>query len=189
MDTVTIDKRCDWAESDELFFHYHDHEWGVPKYDTKVMFEYLVLEMMQAGLSWKIILQKRASIAKAFDQFDYKKITGYSVKKVDQLLADPGIIRNRLKVNAVINNAQCCLQLEQEGTDFSQFIWQLTAGKPIINHWQEQQQCPASTELSYQMSKMLKAYGFKFIGTTICYSFMQAIGMVNDHLLTCAQRY
>ncbi len=183
-----INKRCPWAEGDEIFFHYHDHEWGVPTYDPQVMFEYLVLEMMQAGLSWKIILQKRVALNKAFSHFDINKVARYSEKKVEKLLADSTIIRNRLKINAVINNAQCCLQLEKEQTNFSEFIWQLTDGKPIINHWQHQQQCPTSTELSDKMSRRLKAYGFKFIGTTICYSFMQAIGMVNDHLLTCLQR-
>ena len=186
--TMTVVKRCTWAENDDVFFHYHDHEWGVPKYGTQIMFEFLVLEMMQAGLSWKTILQKRASMNKAFDHFEIKKIARYSEKKMAKLLNDPGIIRNRLKVHAVINNAQYCLQLEKEGTDFSQFIWQLTEGKPIVNQWKHQEECPSSTALSDKMSEMLKAYGFKFIGTMICYSFMQAIGMVDDHLIDCQHR-
>lgn len=178
-------KRCDWAATDETFFHYHDTEWGVAKYDNRTLFEFLVLEMMQAGLSWKTILLKRETLAKAFDHFDINKIARYDENEVIRLLANPGIIRNRLKVAALINNAQRCLELQQQGKTLSTVVWQLTDGEPIINRWQRQNQCPASTPLSDKMSKLLKDLGFKFIGTTICYSFMQAIGMVDDHLIDC----
>ena len=182
---IKIVNRCDWAATDETFFDYHDNEWGVAKYDNRTLFEFLVLEMMQAGLSWKTILLKREAFAKAFDNFNVSKIARYDEDKIAQLLADPGIVRHRLKIAAVINNAQRCLQLQQQGSDLSTFVWQLTDGQPIINRWQRQNQCPASTPLSDQMSKLLKDAGFKFIGTTICYSFMQAIGMVDDHIIGC----
>lgn len=180
--------RCPWAASDEIFHVYHDTEWGVPEYDSQIMFEFLVLELMQAGLSWRTILLKRESMRKAFANFEPKKIARFTSAKIDKLLQYPGIIRNKLKVNAVINNAKCYLQLEKEGTNFSDFIWQLTAFKPINNQWKKQADMPASTSLSDQMSQYLKQYGFRFIGTTICYSFMQAIGMVNDHVAECSFR-
>lgn len=181
-------QRCPWAASDEIFHHYHDTEWGVPEFDSHVMFEFLVLELMQAGLSWRTILLKRESMRNAFSGFEPKKIARYNQVKIDALLQDPGIIRNKLKVNAVVNNAKCYLQLAKEGSNFSDFIWQLTDFKPIINGWKNQSQMPASTELSDAMSKQLKNYGFRFIGTTICYSFMQAIGMIDDHVAECEYR-
>lgn len=183
--TKPTPQRCPWAASDEVFHHYHDTEWCVPEYDSQIMFEFLILELMQAGLSWRTILLKRDTMRKAFSRFEPKKIARYNQAKIDQLLQDPEIIRNKLKVNAVVNNAQCYLQLEKEGTSFSDFIWQLTDFKPIVNGWTKQSQMPASTELSDKMSKQLKQYGFRFIGTTICYSFMQAIGMMNDHVKSC----
>jgi len=181
-------QRCDWAATDAIFFDYHDHEWGVPKYGTTVIFEFLILEMMQAGLSWRIVLQKREAMSQAFDRFAIEKIAAYREKKVARLLDNAGIIRNRLKIRAMINNAQQCLRLAEQGKDLASLVWQLSDGKPIINHWRRQTQIPASTALSDEMSKMLKAEGFKFIGTTICYSLMQAIGMVDDHLAACYKR-
>lgn len=178
-------QRCPWAASDEIFHHYHDTEWGVPEFDSQIMFEFLTLELMQAGLSWRTILLKRETMRTAFSNFEPKKIARYQQAKVDTLLQDPGIIRNKLKVASIINNAKCYLKLEKEGTNFSDFIWQLTDFKTITNNWDDQSKMPASTELSDAMSKQLKKYGFRFIGTTICYSFMQAIGMVNDHVAGC----
>jgi DNA-3-methyladenine glycosylase I len=180
--------RCPWAESDSVFHEYHDTEWGVPEYASRKMFEFLCLELMQAGLSWRTILLKRESMQKAFAQFEPKKIARFSEAKVEKLLLNPGIIRNRLKVNAIVNNAKHYLQLEKQGSNFSDFIWKLTDGKLIVNRWKKQEQAPSSTGLSDEMSKMLKAYGFRFIGTTICYSFMQAIGMMDDHVLSCWRR-
>ncbi len=177
--------RCPWANDDEIFHDYHDSEWGVPEFDNQRMFEFLVLELMQTGLSWRTILLKRESMREAFANFEPQKIARFRPEKIEKLLADPGIIRNRLKVNAVINNAKCYLQLEKEGTNFSDFIWQLTDFKPIVNRWKQQSEMPASTPLSDALSKQLKRYGFKFIGTTICYSFMQAIGMIDDHVHGC----
>lgn len=177
--------RCPWAASDAIFHHYHDTEWGKPEYDSKIMFEFLILELMQAGLSWRTILLKRAGMQVAFANFEPTKIARFSDKKKAALLQNTAIIRNRLKVEATINNAKHYLKLEKEGTNFSDFIWQLTDGKPIINQWSAQAQMPSKTELSDTMSKHLKKYGFRFIGSTICYSFMQAIGMVNDHVIDC----
>jgi DNA-3-methyladenine glycosylase I len=181
-------KRCPWAATDEVFHAYHDTEWGVVEYDSRRMFEFLVLELMQAGLSWRTILLKRESMRAAFAQFVPEKIARFREAKIEKLLQNPGIIRNRLKVNALVNNAKCYLQLEKEGSDFSAFIWQFSAGAPMDNAWCTQEQMPSKTELSDLMSKQLKAYGFKFIGSTICYSFMQAIGMVNDHVKGCDWR-
>lgn len=178
-------KRCPWAASDEIFYDYHDKEWGVPEYDSQIMFEFLVLELMQAGLSWRTVLLKRESMRKAFADFIPDKIVRFKQNQIEKILQDPGVIRNKLKVNAVITNAKCYLQLEKEGNSFSDFIWQLTDFQPIKNQWTHQAQMPASTELSDKLSKQLKQYGFKFIGSTICYSFMQAIGMVNDHVQGC----
>ena len=185
METV---KRCAWAATDPIFFAYHDHQWGVPKYEVQLLFEFLVLEIMQAGLSWRTVLQKRTALQQTFDHFDIKKIAGYRRQKITELLDNAAIIRHRLKIQAVVHNAQQCLRLVQQGSDFSSFVWQLTAGKPQLNYWQQPAKVPTATPLSDQLSKQLKDYGFKFIGTTICYSFMQAIGMVNDHLLDCHYR-
>lgn len=177
--------RCGWVNSDPLYISYHDEEWGVPVYDDRLLFEMLNLEGAQAGLSWYTVLKKRAHYQKVFDQFDPLKIVRYDDKKIASLLADPGIIRNRLKVAAVIENAKAYLRLKDEDTQFSDYIWQFVDGKPIQNQPATLKQVPASTSLSDKMSKDLKKKGFKFIGSTICYAYMQAVGMVNDHVKDC----
>ena len=165
--------------------HYHDQQWGVPLYDDRQLFEMLILEGAQAGLSWSTILNKREGYRLAFDQFDAEKIAIYSAEKVASLLANPAIVRNRLKVAAAINNARCFLKVQQSHDSFSDYIWQFVDGRPIINHWRYFEQVPVSTAASDQMAKVLKKEGFKFVGTTICYAYMQAVGMVNDHITDC----
>ena len=177
--------RCDWATHTELEMKYHDTEWGVPNYDDRHLFEMLILEGAQAGLSWLIILKKRDSYKKAFDQFDPVKIASYDAKKKAELLANPGIIRNKLKVQATISNAQTYLNITRNGHSFSDYIWGFVDGVPIKNHFKVMSDVPAETEISRKMSKQLKKDGFKFVGPTICYAFMQATGMVNDHLVSC----
>jgi DNA-3-methyladenine glycosylase I len=177
--------RCGWVNSDPLYIHYHDHEWGVPVYDDRLLFEYLNLEGAQAGLSWYTILKKRDNYRKAFDHFEAKKIISYDEKKIEELLQNEGIVRNRLKVNAVITNAKAYVKVIEEFGSFSQYIWSFVGGKPIKNHFKELSEVPATTEISDRLSKDLKKRGFKFIGSTICYAFMQATGMVNDHLESC----
>ncbi len=177
--------RCDWATTDPLYIEYHDNEWGRPVYDDRLLFEFLILEGAQAGLSWITILKKREHYRKVFDNFDAKKIARYSDKKMERLLSDPGIIRNRLKVNAAVQNAQAFLAICDEFDSFSAYIWQFVGGKPLKNHWKIMKEVPASTETSDVMAKDLKKRGFKFVGTTICYAYMQAAGMVNDHLTSC----
>lgn len=182
--------RCSWCEGDELYESYHDTEWGVPMYDDRELFEMLNLEGAQAGLSWITVLRKRATYRKAFDQFDPHKIARYTEKKREKLLADPGIIRNKLKVNAFIVNAQLYLEMQAlaaqgEGPTFSEYLWSFVGGKPIKNKWKTLKEVPATTAESDAMSKALKKKGFKFTGSTICYAFMQAAGMVNDHTTTC----
>jgi DNA-3-methyladenine glycosylase I len=164
---------------------YHDNEWGVELHDDRGMFEFLVLEGAQAGLSWSTILNKRTGYRKAFDNFDAKKIAAYSEDDVARLLADPGIVRNRLKVGSAITNARAFLQVQKEYGSFDRYIWQFVGGKPICNSWKKMTDIPASTHESDAMSKDLKKRGFKFVGTTICYAFMQAVGMVNDHVVGC----
>ncbi|MGE3920804.1 MAG: DNA-3-methyladenine glycosylase I [Gammaproteobacteria bacterium] len=176
--------RCGWVTGDPLYIDYHDHEWGVPIYDDLKLFEFLILEGAQAGLNWLTVLKKRENYRKAFNQFNPKKIARYDDKKINQLLLNPGIIRNKLKINSVIINAKAYLKLA-ENTTFSEYIWQFVDGKPIKNHWKHLKQIPAKTTLSDKMSKDLKQKGFKFIGSTICYAFMQAVGMVNDHTVDC----
>ncbi len=179
-------KRCEWAaKAGELDQEYHDTEWGVPCYDDRMLFELLILEGAQAGLSWSTILNKRETYRKAFDNFDAKKIARYSDKKVAKLLEDPGIVRNKLKVNATVGNAKAYLKVVKEYGSFSDYIWQFVGGKPIQNKWKRMVDVPVSTAESDAMSKDLKKRGFKFIGTTICYAYMQAVGMVNDHTTTC----
>lgn len=181
--------RCDWAETNTLMQDYHDHEWGKPSYKDDKLYELLVLESMQAGLSWSTILNKRENFRVAFDQFDYKKIAHYDENKIEELLANPQIIRNRLKIRAAVNNAQKFLQVQENYGSFAAYIWSFVADQPIINRWQTFKEVPASTDLSKQISKELKNLGFKFVGPTIIYSFMQAIGMVNDHLEDCYFKY
>lgn len=176
--------RCGWAKK-PLDIEYHDTEWGVPVHDDKKLFEYLVLDAFQAGLSWSTILAKRENFSKAFDDFDYHKIARYDQKKIDELLQDAGIIRNKLKIHATIGNAKAFIQVQNEFGSFDKYIWSFTRGKTIVNDWQEMKEVPATSAESEAMSKDLKKRGFKFVGSTICYAFMQAAGMVNDHLVSC----
>ncbi|MBN8619902.1 MAG: DNA-3-methyladenine glycosylase I [Anaerolineae bacterium] len=179
-------KRCDWVNLNEpLYVDYHDHEWGVPVHDDRQLFEMLILEGAQAGLNWITILRKRDSYREAFDHFDAHKIAAYDDTKIAELLANPGIIRNRLKVNAAILNARAFLQLQAEFGSFDAYIWQFVGGKPLVNHWHSIREIPAETTESRAMSKDLLKRGFKFVGPTICYAFMQATGMVNDHTTDC----
>lgn len=178
-------KRCIWSGDDPVYIDYHDQEWGVPIYDDQLLFEFLILEGAQAGLSWITILKRRDGYRKAFDRFNAKKIAAYDEKKYQELLNNPGIIRNRLKIQAAITNAQAYLAIKKEFGSFSDYLWQFVDGKPIVNCWKAHKQIPASTPVSDKMSKELKKRGFKFVGSTICYAFMQAVGMVNDHVTEC----
>jgi len=178
-------QRCPWCEGFDLYREYHDTEWGVPLRDDVALFELLNLEGAQAGLSWATVLKKRESYRLAFDHFDPVKIAQYDDRKVAELLANPGIIRNRLKVAATITNAKAYLALAQHGQRFSDFVWQFVQGQPVQHHRQSMAEVPAKTEASDAMSKALQRAGFKFVGSTICYAFMQASGMVNDHLVSC----
>ena len=177
--------RCTWCLSDEIYIQYHDEEWGLPVHDDQKLFEFLLLEGAQAGLSWITILKKRAHYRKVFDHFDAKKIARYTDAKRAKLLADPGIIRNKLKVNAFIVNAQIFLETQKEFSTFDQYIWQFVNHKPITNKYKNLSEVPAFTPESEAMSKDLKKRGFKFVGPTICYAYMQACGMVNDHTTDC----
>ena len=177
--------RCPWGTADELYIRYHDEEWGVPVFDDKVIFEFLILEGMQAGLSWLTILKKRENFRKAFAGFDIVKIARFSDKKVEELMKDAGIIRNRLKIKSVITNAQAFLRVQKEFGSFSKYIWGFVNGKPITNSWKKMKDLPAKTKLAEEISKDLKKRGFKFVGPTIVYAHMQATGMVNDHVVDC----
>ncbi|HIP81420.1 MAG TPA: DNA-3-methyladenine glycosylase I [Leucothrix mucor] len=178
--------RCEWVNGgNELYHDYHDKEWGVPVHDDQELFEFLILEGAQAGLSWATVLNKREGYRKAFDNFDIKKVAQYDQDKIDALLQNPEIVRNKLKVNATVVNANIVLDVQKEFGSFDAYIWQFTDGKIIQNTWQTMSDVPASTPESDEMSKVLKNRGFKFIGTTICYAFMQATGMVNDHTVDC----
>jgi DNA-3-methyladenine glycosylase I len=178
-------KRCAWAGSDTLYQHYHDEEWGVPLHDDQKLFELLILEGAQAGLSWITVLRKRENYRAAFDGFDAGRIARYSPAQIESLLQNPGIVRNRLKVNAAVSNAQKFLEVQAEFGSFDRFIWQFVAGQPIQNARHGMADVPSSTKESDAMSKELKRRGFKFVGSTICYAFMQATGMVNDHIVEC----
>jgi DNA-3-methyladenine glycosylase I len=182
--TSTPIRRCPWATT-PLMIQYHDREWGVPQHDDRILFEFLVLEGAQAGLSWSTILQKREDYRRAFDNFDVRKVARYDARDVTRLLADPGIVRNRLKITAAIQNAKAFLAVQKEFGSFDAYSWRFVNGRPIRNAWKTLEQLPARTPLSDTMSKDLLARGFKFVGPTICYSHMQAVGMVNDHLLDC----
>lgn len=177
--------RCAWVNADPLYIAYHDEEWGRPLRDDRKLFELLMLEGMQAGLSWYTILKKRESFREAFDGFDPMKIVEYGPDKVEELLQNPGIIRNRLKVQGVITNARVYLDIVREHGGFADYLWSFVDGTPVVNQWERSDQVPASTPLSDAMSKALKKKGMKFVGTTIIYAFMQASGMVNDHTLNC----
>jgi len=177
--------RCGWAEYNEKMKKYHDTEWGTPVHDDHLLFEFLILEGAQAGLSWNTILQKRENFRKAFDNFDYNKIANFDARKVEKLLTDEGIIRNRLKIQSVITNAKVFLKVQDEFGSFSKFIWKFLNNKPIINKFKTMEEIPSKTKESELISKDLKKRGFKFVGPTICYAFMQAVGMVNDHTTDC----
>ena len=178
-------QRCNWPGSDELMIKYHDDEWGVPNHDDRKWFEYITLDAFQAGLSWAIVLNKRENFRKAFNNFDPKIIAEYDQIKVEELIQDAGIIRNKLKINATISNAKVFLDVQKEFSGFDNYIWRFVNGKPIVNYWKSITNLPASTSESDKLSTDLKKRGFKFVGTTICYAFMQSAGMVNDHLTTC----
>ena len=177
--------RCAWCGNDPLYMAYHDEEWGVPVYDDAKLFEFLVLETFQAGLSWITILKKRENFRVAFDNFDYKKIANYGEDKYESLLQDAGIIRNKLKIRATISNAQAYMEIQKEFGSFSDYIWEFTNGKPIKNKHKSMSDVPATTDLSDKLSKDLKKRGFKFVGSTVIYANMQATGMVNDHVADC----
>jgi len=176
--------RCPWAKSENDIV-YHDTEWGVPSHDDNYLFEMLILEGFQAGLSWNLILNKRENFRKAFDNFDYKKIAKYDEKKLNELMQNEGIIRNKLKINSTVTNAVSFMKIQKEFGSFSDYIWGFTDKKRIINKWKDLSEVPATTELSDKISKDLKKRGFKFIGSTIIYSFLQAIGIIDDHLASC----
>ncbi len=177
-------QRCDWAKND-LAIQYHDAEWGVPQHDDRKLFEFLILEGAQAGLSWDTILRKRENYRAAFDDFDYKKIALYDEAKKAELLQNEGIIRNRLKIASAVQNANAFLKIQKEFGSFDKYIWNFVDGKPIVNSWKNLSEVPASTAISDAMSKDLKKRGFNFVGSTIMYAFMQACGLVNDHLVSC----
>ncbi len=180
-----LKQRCSWPNGKALDTHYHDTEWGVPLHNDRKLFEFIILDGFQAGLSWSTILNKRENFRKAFDNFDAQKIANYNEEKVQSLLQDVGIIRNKLKVRASISNAKIFLEIQKEFGTFEKYIWQFTDGKTIKNKWKSMDEIPVSTSESDAMSKDLKKRGFKFVGTTICYAFMQAAGMVNDHIVSC----
>lgn len=177
--------RCAWCSEDSLYIAYHDNEWGKPVYDDKTLFEFLLLEGAQAGLSWITILKRREGYREAFDDFDVHKIARYDQVKFDALMQNENIIRNRLKIKSAINNAQKVLALYDEGSTLSDCLWSFVGGKPIVNNFQSLDEVPAKTPLSDELSKSLKKRGFSFVGSTICYAFMQAVGMVNDHTQDC----
>ena len=177
--------RCKWAGSDPVYIQYHDTEWGVPVFDDQKLFEFLILEGMQAGLSWITILKKRKNFAKAFDNFKPEKIARYNPTKLESLMNNKEIIRNRQKIDAAVDNARAYLKIRQTHETFSNYIWQFVGGTPVRNAWKNSHEIPAKTAESAGMSKDLKKRGFRFVGPTICYAFMQAVGMVNDHTVDC----
>lgn len=178
-------QRCEWGNSDPLYVKYHDSEWGVPVHDDRLLFEFLILEGAQAGLSWLTILKKRANYREAFDNWNVMKIAHYDARKKKQLLANPGIVRNWLKIDATIDNARAFLAVQKEFGRFDKYIWQFVGGKTKQNAWETLKEIPAKTAEAEAMSKDLKSRGFRFVGSTICYAFMQATGMVNDHVVSC----
>ena len=177
--------RCAWVSNDQLYQEYHDHEWGMPVHDDRLLFEFLILEGAQAGLSWITVLRKRESYRAAFAGFDPALVAGFDQQKQAELLLNPGIIRNRLKIASTIDNARAFLKVQEEFGSFDTYIWRFTGGEPIRNAWRTIREVPASTAVSDAMSRDLKKRGFRFVGSTICYAFMQAVGMVNDHTTDC----
>ncbi len=182
---MTDKKRCEWCGDDALYRDYHDTEWGQPLHDEGRLFEFLCLEGAQAGLSWLTILRKRERYIQVFDWFDPEKIARYDAGKIAELLGDPGIVRNKLKVNGFVKNARACLDMREQGLSLDAYFWGYVDGQPIQNNWNEARHVPANTPLSDAIAKDLKKRGFVFVGSTICYAFMQATGMVNDHLVRC----
>lgn len=185
--SVTVE-RCPWGLGSEIYTAYHDNEWGVPVHDDRRLFEMLVLEGAQAGLNWLTILKKREGYRRAFDNFDPRIVAQYDEEKIAALLQDASIIRNRLKIRSAVTNARAFLAVQEEFGSFDRFIWQFVGGKPIINHWQTMQEVPATSAESDALSKDLIQRGFRFVGSTICYALMQSVGLVNDHIVTCAFR-
>ena len=177
--------RCDWAGNDPLMISYHDGEWGVPVHDDRKLFEFLVLEGAQAGLSWRTVLRKREQYRRAFRGFDPERVARFGGKEVERLLADPGIIRNRAKVESAVANARLFLEVREEMGSFGAYLWRFTGGRPIVNRFRKMSELPSQSRESVAMSGDLRARGFRFVGPTICYAFMQAVGMVNDHLVDC----
>ena len=177
--------RCGWSKNDPLMIQYHDTEWGVPKHDDRRLFEDIVLDGAQAGLSWSTILRKRENYRAAFDNFEAEKVARYTTRKIESLLRNEGIIRNRLKIESAIKNARAFLKIREEFDSFDTYIWQFVHGKPIVNQWDSLRDIPATSKESDAMSKDLKSRGLTFVGSTICYAFMQAVGMVNDHTIQC----
>jgi DNA-3-methyladenine glycosylase I len=180
-----VKTRCAWCGEDPLYVAYHDQEWGKPVWEDKTLFEFLILETFQAGLSWITILRKRENFREAFDHFDYKKIAGYDEEKYEALMENPGIIRNRLKIRSAISNAVAFMKIQEEFGSFSDYIWAFVDRKPVVNEWKFMKDLPARTEISDLISKDLKKRGFKFVGSTVVYAHMQATGMVNDHVTDC----
>lgn len=178
-------QRCIWCGDDALYIDYHDNEWGRPLHDDNMLFEFLALESFQAGLSWITILRKRENFRKAFDNFNPQKVAKYNEQKIEKLLANSGIVRNKAKIKATIHNAKLFTEIQRSYGSFDKYIWQFVNNTPIINSWENTNQIPAVTDISIKMSKQLKNDGFKFLGPTTCYAFMQATGMVNDHLVSC----
>ena len=178
-------RRCEWSGSDPLYIEYHDREWGVPLHDDRRLFEMLILEGAQAGLSWIIILRKREAFREAFDSFDPSRVARFDGRKVRELLSNRGIIRNRLKIQSAVQNARAFLEIREEFGTFDRYAWQFVGNSPIHNRWKKLQEIPARTKESDALSRDLKKRGFKFVGSTICYAFMQAVGMVNDHVIDC----
>jgi len=178
-------RRCGWAGSDPRMVAYHDEEWGVPVHDERLLFEFLILEGAQAGLSWQTILNKRDAYREAFAGFDPARVARFDARRIERLLANPGIVRNRLKIEAAVGNARAALALQREAGSLDRFVWSFVGGKPRVNRWRTPASVPARTRESDALSAALKQRGFRFVGSTICYAFMQATGLVNDHLVTC----
>lgn len=181
-------KRCSWVTNDPLYINYHDYEWGYPQYDSLKLFEKICLEGQQAGLSWITVLKKREEYRRCFFNFDPEKIIQLNAIDIESLLKNKGLIRNRLKLNSIVKNAYAYLAMQNNNEDFSQFIWSFVDGKPIVNHYKDKSEVPVSTEISDKMSKALKKKGFSFVGSTICYAFMQSMGLVNDHFEDCFKK-
>ncbi len=178
-------RRCTWAQGDALDTEYHDTEWGVPVHDDRVLFEFLILESAQAGLSWRTILHKRQTYRRAFAEFDPGRVARFGAKDTERLMQDAGIVRNRLKIESAIGNAQAFLKIQREFGSFDAYLWDFVGGQPVVNRWRHMREVPASTPTSDALSQSLKRHGFRFVGTTICYAYMQAVGLINDHLIEC----